>query len=182
VRISRFFRSCHILINFNCCRYVFGKQSNQFLNNDDGNLGIASICLSYLSFECFNDVLSTEDIRSSILSGDYVLLTYAANEWLEHIQQCGQHLTPESLQSLRDIISTFAEVRENYFFQVDVKNHHTAKNNFQTFQRWPNIYELLIQMDSFIRKQRSGLLEQNGKCLLYELGSSLMGAMLILNA
>jgi len=142
---------------------VFGKQSNEFLNRVDGNLSIASVCLSYLSFECFG---STEDIESSILSGDYVLFTYAADEWLEHIRQCARHLGPEPLQSLRDILSTFAEVRENYFFQAAVKGHHAAKNEFQPFQAWPNLYELLIQMDSFVRKQRSGLLEQNGKYLL----------------
>lgn len=142
---------------------MFGKQSNEFLNRVDGNLSIASVCLSYLSFECFG---STEDIESSILSGDYVLFTYAADEWLEHIRQCARHLGPEPLQSLRDILSTFAEVRENYFFQAAVKGHHAAKNEFQPFQAWPNLYELLIQMDSFVRKQRSGLLEQNGKYLL----------------
>jgi len=181
VRISPFLHSSHISININCCRYVFGKQSNEFLNNADGNLGIASVCLSYLSFECFNDALSTEDIGSNILSGDYVLFTYAADEWLEHIRQCARHLGPEPLQSLRNILSTFAEVRENYFFQADGKGHHAAKIEFQPFQACPNLYELLIHMDSFMRKQKSGLLEQNGKYLLGILGSSLMGALLILN-
>lgn len=106
---------------------MFGKQSNEFLNRVDGNFSIASVCLSYLSFECFG---STEDIRSSILSGDYVLFTYAADEWLEHIRQCARHLGPEPLQSLRDTLSTFAEFRENYFFQAGVKGHHAAKNEF----------------------------------------------------
>jgi hypothetical protein len=135
-----------------------------------------------LSFECFNDDLSTEDIGSNILSGDYVLLTYAANEWLEHIQQCAHSLGPESLESLRDIVSTFAEVRENYFFQADANYHHFAKINFQPFQEWPNVYELLVRMDSFIRKQRSGLLEQNGKYLLDARLASPMRVLLILKA
>lgn len=161
---------------------MFGKQSNEFLNNADGNLGIASVCLSYLSFECFNDALSTEDIGSNILSGDYVLFTYAADEWLEHIRQCARNLGPEPLQSLRNILSTFAEVRENYFFQADGEGHHAAKVEFQPFQTCPNLYELLIHMDSFMRKQKSGLLEQNGKYLLGILGSSLMGALLILTS
>lgn len=162
---------------------MFGKQSNEFLNNVDGNLGIASVCLSYLSFECFNDVLSTEDIGSNILSGDYVLFTYAADEWLAHIRQCARHLGPEPLQSLRDILSAFVEVRKNYLFQAaGVKGHHAAKNEFQPFQTLPNLYELLIHMDSFMRKHRSDLLEQNGKYLLDVLGSSLMGALLILNS
>ena len=162
---------------------MFGKQSSEFLNYVDGNLGISSVCLSYLSFGCFNDdVLSTEDIESNLLSGDYVLLTYAANEWLEHIRQCAGHLGRETLQNLRDIVSTFAEVRENDFFQAGVENHHVAKYIFQVFQEWPNVYELLIRMDSFMQKQRSGLLEQNGKYLLNVPGSSLMGAQLILNA
>ena len=91
-----------------------------------------------------------------------MLLTYAANEWLDHVQQCAHSLGPESLESLRHIVSTFAEVRENYFFQADANYHYSAKNNFQPFKEWPNICELLVRMDSFIRKQRNGLLEQNG--------------------
>jgi hypothetical protein len=161
---------------------VFGKQSNEFLNSVDGNFGIASVCLSYLSFECFNDVLSIEDIGSNILSGDYVLFTHAADEWLEHIRQCARHLGPEPLQSLRNILSTFAEVRENYLFQADGKSHYAAEIEFQPFQACPNLYELLIHMDSFMRKQKSGLLEQNGMCLLGILGSPLMGALLTLNS
>jgi hypothetical protein len=145
---------------------VFGKQSNEFLNSVDGNFGIASVCLSYLSFECFNDVLSTEDIGSKILSGDYVLFTYAADEWLEHIRQCARRLGPEPLQSLRGILSTFAEVRENYLFQSSAQGHHAARNEFQSFQTCPDLYELLIHMDSFMRKQKSDLLEQDGKYLL----------------
>jgi hypothetical protein len=152
---------------------MFGNQSNEFLNKVDGNLGIASVCLSYLSFECFDDVLSTEDIGSQILSGDYVLFMYAADEWLEHIWQCARDLAQEQLQSLRNILSTFAEARENYFFQAVIKGHHAARDEFQPFQAWPNLYETLIHMDSFMRKQRSDLLEQNGKYLLGTLGSSL---------
>lgn len=111
-----------------------------------------------------------------------MLLTYAANEWLEHIRKCAYSLGPESLESLRDIVSTFAEVRENYVFQVDASYHYFAKINFQPFQEWPTVYELLVRMDSFIRKQRSGLLEQNGKYLLDARRASLMRVLLILNA
>lgn len=161
---------------------MFGKQSNEFLNSVDGNLGIASVCLSYLSFECFDDVLSTEDIGSNILSGDYVLFMYAADEWLEHIRQCARHLAREPPQSLRNILSTFAEARENFFFQAVTNGHHVAKDEFQSFQAWPNLYEMLIHMDSFMWKQRSDFLEQNGKYLLGILGSSIMPELLILNA
>ena len=151
---------------------MFGKQSNGFLNNIDGNLTIASICLSYLSFECFNEILSNEDIGSNILSGDYVLLTYAANEWLKHVRQCGRHLGPEPLRSLSEIISTFWKVRENYFYQGGKKNHHAAKDDFQPFQEWPNVYELLTRTDGFMRMPGSDLLDQSGKYLLDALGSS----------
>jgi hypothetical protein len=115
-----------------------------------------------LSLECFDDVLSDEDIVSNILSGDYVLLRYAANEWLEHIRRCAQYLRPELLQDLRDIISNFVEVRENSF-QAGIENRRHADRRFQLFQEWPDIYEFLISMDDFIWKERGGLLEQNGE-------------------
>jgi len=105
------------------------------------------------------------DAMTMLAALNYVLLTYAANEWLEHIQQCARHLGQETLQSLRDIVSTFAEVRENYSFQTGVENHHAARKIFRPFQEWSNVYELLIRMDGFVQKQRSGLLEQNGEYL-----------------
>lgn len=161
---------------------MFGKQSNELLNQIDGNLGIASVCLSYLSLECFDDVFSDEDIASNILSGDYVLLKYAGNEWLEHIRRCAQYLRPELLQNLRDIISSFTEIRESCFFQADVENRRHADRRFQPFQEWPDIYRFLIRMDDFIWKERGGLLEQKCEYLFNVSGSSLMVTLLILNS
>jgi len=145
-------------------RYIFGKQSNELLNQRDGNLNIASVCLSYLTLECFDDYLSDEDIIKNILSGDYVLLRYAANEWLEHVRRCGQHPRPELLQGLRGIISNFVEVRKNSS-QTGFENRRHANMKFQPFQKWPDIYEFLIHMDDFIWKERGGLLEQNSEYL-----------------
>lgn len=161
---------------------MFGKQSNEFLNNIDGNLGIATVCLSYLSLNCFDGVLSDEDIASNILSGDYVLLKYAANEWLEHIRRCAQHLRSELLQNLRDIVSVFTETRENYFYEADIENRRHADRRFQLFQEWPDTYEFLIRMDDFVWKERGGLLEQNSEYPVNIPGSSLMVALLMLNS
>ena len=144
---------------------MFGKQSKEFVKNIDANLDIASVCLSYLSFDCFDDALSTEDIARNILSGDYVLLTYAATEWLDHIQQCARHLESDLLGGLRDIVLKFSENRENYFFQPETENCYAATNNFEPFQNWPDVNEFLIKMDAFIRKRRGFVLEQNGRYL-----------------
>jgi hypothetical protein len=153
VSASYFLHQCHRLFDITYYRYIFGKQSNELLNQIDGNLGIASVCLSFLSLECFDDVLSDENIASNILSGDYVLLRYAANEWLEHIRRCAQYLRPELLQDLRDVISNFLEIRENSF-QARSKTRRTADRKFQPFQEWPDIHDFLIRMDDFIWKER----------------------------
>jgi hypothetical protein len=145
-------------------RYLFGKQSNEFLSSVEAHLDIASICLSYLSFECFDNVFLEvpEDVERRILSGDYVLLTYAATEWLEHVRNCAHHLQPEVLQSLRDIISTFFDLQENFFFEAEKESCYTAKIAFQPFKCWSSVHDSLIKMDTFMRKQEIGLLEQNG--------------------
>jgi hypothetical protein len=94
-----------------------------------------------------------------------VLLKYAANEWLEHIRRCAQHLRPDLLENLRHIISTFTEVRESSFFQAESQNRYHADRRFQAFLEWPNVYEFLISMDDFIWKERGGLLEHNSEYL-----------------
>ena len=145
-------------------RYFFGKQSKQFLSSTAAHLEIASICLSYLSFECFDKDFLEEsgDFESQILSGDYVLLTYASAEWLEHVRNCAQHLQPESLRSLRNTISTFFDSRGNSLFETEKESRHAVKTDFRTFKEWYNVYDSLIKMDTFMWKRKVGLLEQNG--------------------
>lgn len=147
-------------------RYLFGKQSNEFLRSNEAHLGIASVCLSYLSFDCFGEEAFSNDLRDNILSGDYVLLVYAATEWLEHIRSCAQHLQAESVQSLACIISTFFEFRANCLFEASKKSHHAAKTHFLPFKELPNVYDSLIEMDVFMKRKKTGLLEENGNLFL----------------
>jgi hypothetical protein len=145
----------------NSRRYLFGKQSNEFLSSTNAHLGIAFTCLSYLSFECFDEDAFSIDFTSNILSGDYVLLIYAA-EWPEHVRSCAHHLQPESVQSLGDTISVFLDARENCFYEAGRETHHAAKTQFLPFKDWPHVFSLLVEMSVFMRKKKFDLIGENG--------------------
>lgn len=116
-----------------------------------------------MSLNCFDETLSAEDTATNILAGDYVLLTYAGHEWLEHVRKCAEQLAPDLLQSLRDLISTFADSRQNYFFQSEDGKAHPVDRAFHQFKEMLSAYDFLVQTDGFMWKRGRGLLEYNCK-------------------
>jgi hypothetical protein len=128
-----------------------------------------------LSFDCFGEETLSGDFDNHILSGDYILLTYAATEWLEHVRQCAPHLSRlESLENLRGIISDFAAMRKNYLFEGRKEKRHTVETSFQMFEVSPDVYDMLTGMDTFLRKMRLGILDQSSKLfirIIYDLFS-----------
>lgn len=67
-------------------RYLVSEQSERYLEIFKCNAEIALTCIGYLSSDCFDLSLSNEQIKEGILSGAYVLQTYAVSQWLQHIK------------------------------------------------------------------------------------------------
>ena len=50
------------------------------------NLRLTDLCLTYLTFDCLKFDLGEDQVRQSILNGDYSFLEYAANNWISHLK------------------------------------------------------------------------------------------------
>src|SRR2546430_1087369 len=47
---------------------------------------MAKLCMSYLTFDCFNPKLSDMDLLEHIKKGDYAFQEYAACNWIHHVE------------------------------------------------------------------------------------------------
>lgn len=146
-------------------RYLFGSHSDHYLSIADANYNMASTCLKLLSSDCFDMGLPDEAIRTYILSGGYVLQSYAVSQWLEHVRNAAtQKSCLQSFPKLCDVINELIHKRMNMDF-VESGNATTASSiDFQSFsQDWPFVYEKLMEVDGFMKKRRRGLCLQDGK-------------------
>ena len=50
------------------------------------NFRLTDLCLTYLTFDCLRFDLGEDQVRKSILNGDYSFLEYAANNWISHLK------------------------------------------------------------------------------------------------
>ena len=115
---------------------------------------MASVCMCYLAFDCFDTGLPEDAILASILSGDYVLQAYAESTWLEHIKICARARDkPPSFKGLCEEISAFVEARSNSDFE-EPSDKETSPSFFQEFKDWPEMHQILSAGNYFIARRR----------------------------
>jgi hypothetical protein len=146
-------------------RYLFSSHSDHYLSIVDANYNMAFTCLKLLSSDCFDTGLSDEVIRTYMLSGVYVLQSYAVGQWLEHVRNATtQAAYLQSFPKLCDVINKFIHKRTNMDFIESGKATAASRTDFQSFkQDWPFVYEKLMEVDGFMRKRRRGLCLQGGE-------------------
>lgn len=141
-------------VHFTAKEYLFGRQSNFFLKEWEAHRSIASVCMCYLTFDCFDTSFPEEAILASILSGDYVLQAYAESTWLEHIKICARARDkPPTFKGLCEEISAFVEARSNLDFE-EPSDKETSPSFFQAFKDWPEMHQRLSAGNYFIAKRR----------------------------
>ena len=62
------------------------------------NYRLASLCLEYLVFECFNINLSNQSIRDYVSKGWYAFHDYAIVHWVDHLEHCINAIDNNSFQ------------------------------------------------------------------------------------
>lgn len=61
------------------------KESGPYITEAKAHAIVASICLSYMCFRCFDQNIADDDVDAYIKSGDYVLNAYTQSYWLRHV-------------------------------------------------------------------------------------------------
>jgi hypothetical protein len=104
----------------------------------------------YLSFECF-EVHELGEIETSIFSGDYVLLNYAATQWLDQVKECIEVLdnldeTNDLCQEVEDLVAK----RQNLDYEGSLTSQKRLATDFKAFQKnWLELCEALTLENSF---------------------------------
>lgn len=131
-------------------RYLFGPQTDEFLKRLDSHLDISKACVRYLAFDCF-EIHEPEEIEASIFSGDYVLLNYAATQWLDQLKNCAEVLdnsdeTDDLCQEVEDLV----EKRLNLDYEGPLTYQKRLATEFKAFRKdWPQLCETLNLENSF---------------------------------
>jgi hypothetical protein len=123
-------------------------------------------CLTYLSFDSFDKTFSaanSSDINNQILSGDLVLLEYAAVEWLSHVREFSrlQRRQRDAVGKISDAISKFYSKRASTPVRKRYDNAKSRKN-FRSFRGRPELVTQLAHLQSFKKMLASGHIDQDG--------------------
>ncbi|KAH8800405.1 hypothetical protein F5884DRAFT_863111 [Xylogone sp. PMI_703] len=86
----------------------------KFLNSQKEETQLASLCMQYLTFECFEPSLSHDEILKFVKTGHFSFLDYASLHWYHHLESAITFLQPLDLQNSADLGMAINEFFEMY--------------------------------------------------------------------
>ncbi|KAL9110913.1 MAG: hypothetical protein Q9227_004528 [Pyrenula ochraceoflavens] len=97
-------------------------------------IDLTALCLNYLTFECFDESISDDELRDFTLRGYLAFQDYAVAKWFHHLRcmiDCWPHLPPHNTDAqtaLYEIEMALERFCDNH--QADLK-HHPATTETQ---------------------------------------------------
>ena len=147
-------------------RFLFSPESDQYINQSEGNIAIASTCLKYLCSKCFEPELSDQDITGAIMRGAYVLEEYAVSHWLKHITKGFSNSNNSlSLEQISGDIEAMVELRENYDYDTSHTGYAAHPSLKILEAKSPEVFRALVPIQSFLQKRWSECSLADGKVL-----------------
>ncbi|KAH6850548.1 hypothetical protein B0I37DRAFT_116504 [Chaetomium sp. MPI-CAGE-AT-0009] len=148
-------------VHFSAKEYLLHEQSNKFLKPADAHLDAALTCATYLSFTSLDSLLSAPwevvDIQCQILNGDFVLLEYAALEYMDHIKGWIASKTHEdSMEPISTVLNQLFEIRHNHLFESSAASESFI-NEFNVFQEDRDLQHHLASASSFLTGVKIGM-------------------------
>lgn len=128
-------------------RYLFSAHSNEYLSETRSHGVIASICTKYLSSNCFSTELSDEAILDRLLSGSYVLESFACTSWLYHVEQACSHEEKELLPCVSGLLTQ--RVNTSYAGSGCPTDDKLAPFRNSA----PDVHARLLEIKAFLRKR-----------------------------
>jgi hypothetical protein len=134
---------------------------------EDAHLDAALTCATYLSFTSLDSLLSASweaaDIQCQILNGDFVLLEYAALQYLDHIKRWMANKTHDnSMEQISTALSQLFEFRQNYFVDSSAPPSEPFINEFKAFQAVPDLQHRLASAWTFLAGVKIGMVDMDG--------------------
>jgi hypothetical protein len=141
-------------------RYLVNEE-NAYIRSVEAHKTVASTCLSYLCFNCFNE---DSEIDFFIWRGEYVLQEYACSNWLDHLQN-GIEGSVDADKDLAALLGHFIRLRWSAkFADADTGRYHPSVKLRTLEASWPDIYEALRKILVF-RHRKADPLNYSGSAL-----------------
>ena len=131
-------------------RYLFGQQTNNFIDLLHMTVDLTTTCLTYLCLDLFDPEIEEEDLTANILSGGYRLHTFATSQWVGLVRKCtgmlrGRTPPDELIASLEHFITE----RENMGYK-GLSDHTPEYGELESFkEKWPRLHTILCRVLKF---------------------------------
>ena len=119
-------------------------------------------CLTYLSFDPLDGIFEQGDTvgaSPNIPAGDFVLLEYAAAEWLSHVSACSQSRHD---QDLMRSLTAFYKKRGRTDVGAEISVSKLSKHKYRALRRDPLLVRRLSQCEVFVNRAKLDLVEEDG--------------------
>ena len=120
--------------------------------------------MSYSSLDAlFSQAPERADIETQVLGGDFVLLEYAALEYLEHIKAWMKNKSSQdSFERISAVLSQLFRIRENSTFNGSASSEPFVVQ-FAPFEENPEFQQTLTSAASFQTGAKIGMTPVDGK-------------------
>jgi hypothetical protein len=134
-------------------RYLTGREKDNFIDLTQARLDLATTCLKYLCFDCFDPDLQDKDVQDNLLSGAYRLYNFATSLWAGLTKECARNLQMKALpEELIVLLERFIDERRND--EYDGPSEKMPKPcELIPFKGWPELHYMLCRALEFRRRQ-----------------------------
>jgi hypothetical protein len=129
---------------------------SEYINIFTVESSLAALCLCYLTFECFDDDATPENLRQLTFEGTLSLQDYAVAKWPEHVRAIIQTIpneisTDDSTQpALKEIETALEDFTSRYEDDIqDNSFHSTAEEDCKPFKKY-QFYDNLLHVWSHV--------------------------------
>lgn len=145
-------------VHFTAKEYLMSEQSERYLDIVRCNINVAMTCMNYLASKCFDLSLSDADIRAGILSGAYVLESYAATYWLQHVEDAISQSREAPYFYFCWDIDRFLEKRRRPEFKLPIITYEDRVGYSNRFgPAWVTTSSTLKNVSDFFCRRQEGI-------------------------
>ena len=101
---------------------------------------MANLCVTYLTFKCFNPGLKKSEVHDHVTAGDYSFQEYATCNWLYHVESLRAYQRRVSDKEVTSFNSSCTLLRlrhyKNFMNEVLSLNFEETQQNSQNTSKW----------------------------------------------
>ncbi|KAI9869334.1 MAG: hypothetical protein M1813_000123 [Trichoglossum hirsutum] len=109
--------------------------THNYVNAISANLELASLCLNYLNFDCYNPSLLDNEIRNFVSEGYYSFQEYATAHCLDHVEVCVEGIDKSDVGKYNPLVGLLGNFLSEHWFCscATIEASPATRAKFSTF-------------------------------------------------